>query len=91
MISARMGHSTTEEDDMSEPDLNKKGWQDARAWAVAFKCDRCDFVDFGFYQGEQQALRLQRPLEGWSVHGYGLLCPKCTESYRTWLKEGRNE
>lgn len=71
----------------------KQSWNSGRHWAVAFKCTRCNIVQFKLYdpsEGHEGNLQSVNPPKDWSRFGLGmsqLLCPECTKSFKEWMEK----
>ena len=75
-----------------------KVWQEraGRIRAIAFYCQRCRNAIFEIVTEEmatysEDNLQCYKAPKGWSEHGYGLLCDKCTEEYKTFMSVGKGE
>lgn len=70
-------------------------WREAsgRIRAIAFYCQRCKKIRFEIITSEmvdrsEDNLQCYHAPNGWSDHGYGLLCDKCYEEYKAFMKDG---
>lgn len=70
-------------------------WQEraGRIRAVAFYCQRCKEIQFEIITPEmvessEDNLQCYKRPRGWGEHGYGLLCEKCFEEYKAFMKDG---
>ena len=77
---------------------NLNPWREVygRIRAIGFYCQRCHTIHFEIISEEmvehsEDNLQRYEPPLGWAGHECGLLCDKCAEEYRKFMKGANNE